>query len=967
MAHPVMVGPSGMPTSREDAILCGALCWQVKARMSHPEKKLEELSEQVLSIARAKATGTLKVTGSDDYTKQFFFNQGYLADLDTGREDTVLEAALLSTELFSEKDQKRARKAAAKADTPVGAALLELNIVPEDDISELLQKRLPDEFCESFEWEIETVEFFEHKVDERLETFFSELSDLFEVLVDPEEVFLEAARRSDRWDLVTTNFSMLCDVVYATPSSFRYFREQDQYPYEHAIVSMADGTKDVEEVITESGIDPFEALIVLRSLHGRGELELINPVQMFQLGVECVEAARFEKAARLFRRAHERGLDDFDVQLKLAQTLDSLGRIDEAISRYLEFCDKCLSQFRADDAIRSLRRVIKLNPDLLEAQEKHLEVLLSQHRGVEALDQGMDLAEKSAQRGDPRAALDVLLRVRDLNPRDVKLQQKVIELAETCGEHEMARSEREVLAKDCDERKDAELALEIYQKMFCDGNNSLEVRLKLVDLHAARGNRQKVLDHISSILNLPEKKRVKEPERLLKLHKTVCELKPNDIRSNRWLADYYSKNGQRDEAAQALISWIGYLESDGDLEEVAHAYEKLITLNDFPEHRWGLAKTLEKLGRLSECRRELRSLANLELRKKEFEQASNALDYILKTAPLDVETRKMQADLYEAQENLQLAAKVHEEIALLSMLSGNIQEAEQYCRRLGPDRPTVAEAVRKLGELCLEQGDRQKAIEQLLKAAKMHLEQENYGLYRTSLDELLAVEPGHLEGKALLAELQEKETRRAAPPPESAAESPEQGPATPTSASKPESESAPALAPAPDATVPESAKPAPAPVPRAEPHVTTGRVVREPFQHARPVKTSVSGIMARLKMLKSGGGNGPTKIVRSGGGSMDSVNESNPEAATGAEASKDKDVAVQPANKALKSAAARLKALAGKKAEATTAENAGAAPEPSAAEGAAPQPSAPPETVKKMKLGPSASKLAQLRKATPTG
>jgi len=316
--------------------------------MSHPINKLKELSALVLSIARSRATGTLKVSSSDDYTKQFFFNQGYLADLDTGREDTVLEAALLSTELFAEKDQKRAGKMAAKADTPVGAALLELNIVPEDEIPDLLQRQLADEFCESFEWEIETVEFFEHNVDERLETFFSELSDLFEVLVDPEAVYLEAARRSDRWDLVTQNFSMLCDVVYANPSSFRYFREQDQYPDEHAVVSMADGTKDVEEVITGSGIDPFEALIVLRTLQGRGELELINPVQMFQLGMECVESSRFEKAARLFRRAHERGLDDFDVQLKLAQTLDSLGKIHEAIDRYLQFSEKCLAQFRAD-------------------------------------------------------------------------------------------------------------------------------------------------------------------------------------------------------------------------------------------------------------------------------------------------------------------------------------------------------------------------------------------------------------------------------------------------------------------------------------------------------------------------------------------------------------------------------------------------------------------------------------------
>lgn len=939
--------------------------------MSHPEKKLEELSEHVLSIARTQATGTLTVAGSDDYTKHFFFHQGHLADLDTGRDDTVLEAALLSTKLFLERDQKRARKAAARSDTSVGAALLELNIVPEDDLSELLQRQLADEFCEIFELPIKDVDFFAHRPDERLEAFFSELSDLFEVLVDPEEVFLEAAHRSDRWDLVVKNFGILFDVVYATPGSFRYLREQDRYPYEHVLVSIADGIKDVAEVITESSIDPFEALMVLRALQGRGELEIINPVQMFQLGVECLEASKHDKALRLFQRAHERGLDDFDVQLKLAQTLDSLGRIDDAVSQYMEFCDKCLSQFRADDAIDSLRRVLQLDPALLEAQEKYLEVLLSQSRGTEALCQGGDLAEKSAQRGDLRGALDILLRVRELNPRDVKLKQKILNLAEACGDHELARSERKDLVKSCDERTDAELALEIYQKMLCDGDDSLEVRLKLVDLHTARGHHQEVLDHIASILDLPEKKRVKHSHTLLKLHKKVCELKPSDSRSHRWLVDYYSKNGKKDEAVQILIPWIGRLENDGDLQEVARAYAILMALHDLPEHRWGLAKTLEKMGRLPECQRELRILARQAMQKKDFSQAASALQYVLKIAPLDIATRKVQADLHEAQDNLQLAASVHEEITLISMLSGNIQEAEKYCRRLGPDHPTVAEVVRKLGKLCLEQGDRQKAIEQLLKAAKIHLEQKNYGLCRATLDDLLAAEPNHTEGRALLGEVASKETRSAALRPETAAESPEPPPAIPTSTPSRD----------PEAIAPESVTtPSPA-SPRVEPHIATSQIVREPFQHARPVKTSVAGIMARLKKLQASAGSGPKKIVRPDERSTDSTDEPDPKATPGKPegpggtsvpaAPATAGVTVRPASKALQSAATRLRALSGK-AHRTTNDSSdgtdeGASPENGALppEGT-PPPSIPPQTIKKMKLGPSAAKLARLHKEART-
>jgi hypothetical protein len=220
----------------------------------------------------------------------------------------------------------------------------------------------------------------------------------------------------------------------------------------------------------------------------------------------------------------------------------------------------------------------------------------------------------------------------------------------------------------------------------------------------------------------------------------------------------------------------------------------------------------------------------------------------------------MQADLHEAQERRDLALRKNEELGILAILAGNIQEAEQYCRRLPPESPEAGEGSRRLGRLCLEMGDRQKAVEQLVKAAKMHLEHKNYGLCRLALDECIAADPGHAEAAVVLAELK---VRLEPPPPPPAPV--EKAPAK--SASRAEAEPAVEEKPAKGK---EAAKAKEAPKPAepveeekaASPHLTYDR---QPFEPAKPLVTKVSGITAKLKKMKTSGpeeAGGPAKTIK---------------------------------------------------------------------------------------------------------
>ncbi len=928
-----------------------------------PSRSSGTLCRQFLSVARNQLTGTLTVTNTSGARKSFLCLAGSIADVDAERGHGLLTEAILSCETVPPRHMKRAQKLAEKNDTSAGIALLELELVPEEDVLRYIEVLVADEVSDVFTWELADVHFTQHSGAETLEDFDAELSDYFELRGEPEDLFLEACHRLGDWDLVEEHFDLLLDVFYATPGTFHYFREPDVYPIETRVLGAIDGTKDVAEVIAASGLDSFEALKMVRVLVSQGEIELINPVQMFQLGSDLAAEGSLDKAAKLFQRAKERGLNDFDLELRLGETLDKLGRKKEAALWYLEYSSSCLGQLRVDDAVNALRRVITMCPDNEVAGEKLLEIHLQQRRASDALAVGLKLANRKCERGASREALNLLLSMRNLLSGETRFHEKLVELAEDCGEHDIAKRERQLLAQTFDERKDAQSALETYQSMFCEHNDSLEVRVKLVELHVQQGNHQKAIDHINGILALGGKRRIKDPEVLRDLHGKMVQLKPGDGRSSRWLVDDALARDDKAAAIVCLEAWRKQLERDDDPDELVDVLERLISLDDRLDHRLALASVLEDLGRGEEGRRQLRSYANLAARRKDFGQAEKTLEHALRAAPFDVSTRMAQADLLDSMGRGAEAAERLEEVALLAVVAGNVQEAEECCRRVLVSDPNAADVVDRLGGLCLALGDHQKAVEQFLKAAKIHIANRNCGLARRAVDRLLRAHPGHAEGTTLFDELAAMEARY------------EHGPASSGNATTARS-----------------------PTPSTERSA--------PADSAPAVKTSIKGITARLKNLKSGDaeppGKGTSKVAniaaklgglraqaaeRDGPQAADDTSE--PDAAVAASAG-DAQLATPPtassqaspatpsgggalAAGSVQSAAARLKALAAgggatepetpasEASEADESDGAAAAPPPTPQPAANQAPGHAPATGT-TKLGGAAGRLAALRK-----
>src|SRR6266508_4127846 len=155
---------------------------------------------EFLSLGRAGKTGTYRVVGADGREKLLLFKEGMIIDLDLREEfSSLLTSAALATGRISDRDLRRASKTQAKTGAPLGTILVAAVTIPEEELLNCIRSCLVDAICALMTQIVQATSFIEHGPDERLEGFASELSDVLQVQVDAEELFLEAARRLNRW------------------------------------------------------------------------------------------------------------------------------------------------------------------------------------------------------------------------------------------------------------------------------------------------------------------------------------------------------------------------------------------------------------------------------------------------------------------------------------------------------------------------------------------------------------------------------------------------------------------------------------------------------------------------------------------------------------------------------------------------------------------------------------------------
>ncbi|HEY8258001.1 MAG TPA: DUF4388 domain-containing protein [Gemmatimonadales bacterium] len=187
----------------------------------------------------------------------------------------------------------------------VGEILMELGAITREELESYMRMQIEEAVYYLFTWTSGTFNFEAGVAPERED---------FLVRINPEFLLLEGARRVDEWSLIEKKIPSF-DLIFAADQQRVQESGADLSAEQRGILPLLDGTRDVQQVMDESGLVEFEVgkalfgLITAGFAHRTGTSTPAAPKvndsrveEHRNLGVAFYKAGMFDEALREFRR-----------------------------------------------------------------------------------------------------------------------------------------------------------------------------------------------------------------------------------------------------------------------------------------------------------------------------------------------------------------------------------------------------------------------------------------------------------------------------------------------------------------------------------------------------------------------------------------------------------------------------------------------------------------------------------------
>ncbi|MCI0652337.1 MAG: hypothetical protein L0Z55_10685, partial [Planctomycetes bacterium] len=669
-----------------------------------------------------------------------WFRDGFLVDALSSGSPSLLETAAYATGKLTEKERKRFEKQARQDGRDAGALALSQGAIPAEELAPAVLAAIEDRLgalIAAPDVEILAAE------GEHEPPLPRGVAELFQLEIPLDALMRGAARTAGRWDVIRDHVPALREVYYATPTAMAYMSAPQDYPLHAAILQELDGVRDVAEAIDAANVDPFGCWQALDELVAGGQVQAINPVQLFQLGNDCEHRGDYGKALRLFERAEQRGLDDFDLGFRLGELYERTGQRELAVDRFLTVTEKCFSQFRIEDTIRCCRKILALDPENTPIQDRYVSLLARYGKGEEAISAGLSVAQRLRQSGDLRRAQSTLEKIVDLAEANEEVLRCYLDLCEKNGHETGAAKARRSLAHLFHQREETGKALELYQGLFVSGEDSAEVRQRLAELHFRTGNAAQAVQHLQALERVDGwSPREPHPEAVAFFRKLLASgVRAPEVTA--WLADEARLRGDRTEMLSLLDRHRQALEAAGNLEEALKCAEQLVRQAPRSvDHARTLSSLKKRCGDIGGAAAVLEQLAErLAGDPSSARDVETLLADLIALNPLSLRGRRLLLTHGAKQRDVAAQQRLQLETALLSLASGEAARAHAHLEGLAC-APVLATAFDWIsGLLALASSEKDKALSHFTAAARRAAEQGERATLGALIDQLRAFEP----------------------------------------------------------------------------------------------------------------------------------------------------------------------------------------------------------------------------------
>jgi pilus assembly protein FimV len=327
----------------------------------------------------------------------------------------------------------------------------------------------------------------------------------------------------------------------------------------------------------------------------------INPVKVKQDADKLEKAGKLPEAIALYKQVIEDNPRDWNIINKVGDLYAKLNKFKDASDYYARVAD-----FYAKDgfhlkAIAIWKKINKLDATSLDPYLNLAELYAKQGLMMEAKSQYQYVVDEYIKRSKMREAGDVLKKMADIDPSDLKIRSKLADLYTREGNSGKAVEEHVAIAEELTKKGHLAEALQVLEKGLKIDSKSGRLRLELGRIHLVQKNYDKAVHFLEEAVQghpndadimgrLGEaylgSKRIAEAEGLFK---RLLEINPNDEDVRVQMARVSLQQGQYDRAYAEMEPLVEKLVQRRDDDRAASLLQQIVQKS--PNH----VKTLNRL------------------------------------------------------------------------------------------------------------------------------------------------------------------------------------------------------------------------------------------------------------------------------------------------------------------------------------------------------------------------------------
>jgi tetratricopeptide (TPR) repeat protein len=381
----------------------------------------------------------------------------------------------------------------------------------------------------------------------------------------------------------------------------------------------------------------------------------INPVKVKQDAEKLEKAGKLTEAIALFKQVIDDNPRDWNIINKVGDLYAKLNKFKDAADYYAKVAD-----FYAKDgfhlkAIAIWKKINKLDATSLDPYLNLAELYAKQGLMMEAKSQYQYVVDEYIKRSKMREAGDVLKKMADIDPSDLKIRSKLADLYTREGNSGKAVEEHVAIAEELTKKGHLAEALQVLEKgLKIDAKNG-RLRLELGRIHVLQKNYDKAIHYLEA----------------------AVEGSPNDVDIMGRLGEAYL-GSKRIPEAEAL-------------------FKRLLEINPSDEDtRVQMAKVSLQQGHVDRAYAELEPLVEKLVQRRDHDRAASLLQQIVQKSPSHIRTLTRLVEVYQQFQNESSLLATYSQLTEAYIQQGQLSDAASVLEVLVLREPANAQHKTKL-------------------------------------------------------------------------------------------------------------------------------------------------------------------------------------------------------------------------------------------------------------------------------